>query len=163
MGAMMMANEDVHRRALLVAAKVAFVTTAGCAPEPALQQAPMSVRTQPPGARQELPTPVRAPEPGACAMPSSATPSDAETRCCLDAAEGEMHKLGLHGRINGSGTTDPQAAPSVLGCCRTVLADLNRRPGNPMRNACCDVMNTFDGVCYPWGPPAPPAMPTAWA
>lgn len=138
-------RQEARRRALLAAARVAFLATAGCTKEvPASAPAPTTPAT---------PATSVATGPGGCQLPSSDSPTEQETKCCLSGAETVAKNQA--GMDNGP---DPRAPASIVACCTHVVLFRDRERRSPHYDACCAVLGTMSGACTPWGPPMPPRM-----
>ena len=123
-------RSDIFSEALLATARVACcVSLLGCVPKAAPTPAPMNPLTQ----EQDGPR----------------SSKDADT-CQADIST--FLTANLIERLEES--TVPE---DILACCNTIIDASDIGEPRDAAAGCCTVTDRMDGMCYPWGPPRPPA------
>ena len=135
-----MNKQQIHRLALLAAAKITFVAVPGCQSQPAGRARALS-------ATPVVDVPVPRPS-------SSPTAAPAPTPVMATVAPRPVY--------------EPAPAVDRVAACDALLK--TSVSGVPFQRdaeawACCSEPGMRDkyAFCTPWGPPAPPAMPKGWA
>jgi hypothetical protein len=163
-------NPDVHRAALLAAARIACAgSLVACHKVPApVAAAPVATEA----AESELPPPLIAESDGARTLPTRdevatcealTDEAFAEFRALSESATGEVDEA-FFDKLDA--TRDAAFTDEVMACCHSLALHHSFPRGldgpsdvGMYDTDCCTAVDFDYPACTPWGPPAPPSMP----
>jgi hypothetical protein len=185
-----MDRQEIHRLALLATAKITFVLAASCTQESRAVGRDTSTAsslddlatTAAHGGATTAPSPAPAAEGTSCktrgweaSRAASSQPTNggvATTAPTSKPVPQDGVEADLAGCVRSAAAANGVKKPVLEACCSAALSRAHRSDGaSPPPSwsneawACCDQVPSDKrfGLCSPWGPPAPPAMPKGWA
>ncbi|NUP08578.1 MAG: hypothetical protein HOW73_21220 [Polyangiaceae bacterium] len=166
-----MTHAEIHRLALLATMKITFVATLGaCGQRETPPDAPNSGRASAPvtpspstscASGEPAASPYAAETPARTSQQPSTPAPAAAPATSIASNRAPASRTRVCGATEAVRNGNP--SPSVKACCEALLTntDWTTTPIGEAQ-ACCRATGSMRGICAPWGPPPPPAMPATW-